>query len=259
MRGAAGIVLVAALCVLASCGDDSDDDALPAPPATGTWSVGQTGGQERWPGDNTNQQPDPVDPEQANLTEIKNELKEYHDDGLYEQDLLSMAVQAQECMLEAATDAERPALVLDIDETALSNYEWMVEVDFLRGSPMLADLFAAHADEANSPPIEPVLDLYEAARDNDIAVFFITGRREPLREVTEENLRNAGYDDFEQVYFAPPEYDDPSIVPFKSGVRADIEEQGYTIVANVGDQDSDLDGGHGGCPHKLPDPYYFIP
>ena len=259
MRGAAGVVLASALCVLASCGDDSDNDSLPAPPATGTWSVGQTGPQERWPGDNTNQQPDPVDPELANLTGIKNDLKEYHDDGRYEQDLLAMAVQAQECMLDAAADAERPALVLDIDETALSNYEWMVDVDFLRGSPMLADLFAAHANEADSPPIEPVLDLYEEARDNGIDVFFITGRREPLRDVTEANLRNAGYDDFADVYFAPTDYDEPSIVPFKSGVRADIEEQGYTIVANVGDQDSDLEGGHGQCQHKLVDPYYFIP
>ena len=33
----------------------------------------------------------------------------------------------------------------------------------------------------------------------------------------------------------------------------------YTIVANVGDQDSDLEGGHAQCPHKLVDPYYFIP
>ena len=44
-----------------------------------------------------------------------------------------------------------------------------------------------------------------------------------------------------------------------SGARADIEVQGYTIIANVGDQDSDLEGGHGGCQHKLPDPYDFIP
>ena len=222
--------------------------------------MGRTGPQERWPGDNTNQQPDPVDPELANLTEIKNELKEYHDDGRYEQDLLAMAVQAQECMLDAATDAERPALVLDIDETALSNYDWMVEVDFLRGSPMLADLFAAHADEAEQPTDRAsARPVRSGAGQRDRRLLHHRAARATARRRRRTNLRNAGYDDFAEVYFAPTDYDDPSIVPFKSGVRADIEEQGYTIVANVGDQDSDLEGGHAQCQHKLVDPYYFIP
>ena len=149
--------------------------------------------------------------------------------------------------------------VLDIDETALSNYDWMVSVDFLRDSPLLGDLFAQHADTSAIPAIAPTLELYETARQHDIAVFFITGRGEKLRAVTEANLKNMGYTDFAGATFNSPDYKEPSIVPFKSGARADIEEQGSTIIANVGDQDSDLDGGHGGCPHKLPDPYYFIP
>ena len=65
--------------------------------------------------------------------------------------------------------------------------------------------------------------------------------------------------DFAGATFNSPDYKEPSIVPFKSGARADIEVQGYTIIANVGDQGSDLEGGHGGCQHKLPDPYDFIP
>ena len=162
-------------------------------------------------------------------------------------------------MLDAIAGVEQPALVLDIDETALSNYDWMKSVDFLRDSPLLRDLFTEHANTESIPPIEPVLQLYEAARANDVAVFFVTGRGERLRTVTEANLVNAGYTDFEEAYFSPDDYSEPSIVPFKSGARAAIEEDGYTIIANVGDQNSDLEGGHGGCPHKLVDPYYFIP
>ena len=37
-----------------------------------------------------------------------------------------------------------------------------------------------------------------------------------------------------------------------------IEKHGYDIVANVGDQQSDLDGGHADGDFKLPDPFYFI-
>ena len=79
-------------------------------------------------------------------------------------------------MVDAVEGVERPALVLDIDETALSNYDWMVSVDFLRDSPLLGDLFAQHADTSAIPPIEPTLELYRTAREHDIAVFFITGR-----------------------------------------------------------------------------------
>jgi HAD superfamily, subfamily IIIB (Acid phosphatase) len=52
---------------------------------------------------------------------------------------------------------------------------------------------------------------------------------------------------------------DRSIVPFKSGERARIEANGYTIIANIGDQDSDLAGGHALHTCKLPNPAYYIP
>ena len=50
-----------------------------------------------------------------------------------------------------------------------------------------------------------------------------------------------------------------SAVDFKSPVRAEIEGAGYTIVANVGDQPSDLLGGHAQRKFLLPDPFYRVP
>ena len=47
-------------------------------------------------------------------------------------------------------------------------------------------------------------------------------------------------------------------VPYKSGERAKIEQRGYRIIANVGDQESDLQGGHADRAFKLPNPFYFI-
>ncbi|MGH2992263.1 MAG: HAD family acid phosphatase [Solirubrobacterales bacterium] len=46
---------------------------------------------------------------------------------------------------------------------------------------------------------------------------------------------------------------------FKSGERERIEDEGFTILVNVGDQDSDLNGGHAKRAFKLPNPMYFIP
>jgi hypothetical protein len=48
-------------------------------------------------------------------------------------------------------------------------------------------------------------------------------------------------------------------VQYKSGARAAIEGQGYRIVANVGDQYSDLAGGHEDIGFKLANPFYFLP
>lgn len=60
----------------------------------------------------------------------------------------------------------------------------------------------------------------------------------------------------------PPENDkmkDKSVIPYKSSTRKMIQEKGYTIVVNIGDQFSDLAGGYAERVFKLPNPYYFIP
>jgi acid phosphatase len=45
---------------------------------------------------------------------------------------------------------------------------------------------------------------------------------------------------------------------YKTKERIKVEAEGYTIIAGVGDQMSDIDGGHSGCTFKVPNPFYFI-
>jgi len=90
-----------------------------------------------------------------------------------------------------------------------------------------------------------------------VKVFFITGRREGERAWTERNLSNAGYSGWEALVMKP-ETLDATAAAYKAAARADIESNGFTIVANVGDQQSDLDGGHAERSFKLPNPFYFI-
>ena len=56
-----------------------------------------------------------------------------------------------------------------------------------------------------------------------------------------------------------PDASTDSTVVYKSGARAAIEQQGYKIIANVGDQYSDLAGGHSASAFKLANPFYFLP
>ena len=48
-------------------------------------------------------------------------------------------------------------------------------------------------------------------------------------------------------------------IPYKSGTRAYIESQGYDIVADFGDQYSDLLGGSADRTFKMPNPNYYLP
>ncbi|HET6830414.1 MAG TPA: HAD family acid phosphatase [Solirubrobacterales bacterium] len=200
------------------------------------------------------------------------ELVRYHDSGRYESDLDKVGSKAQayldrrvaklsrraekRCARHKAKPCRKPklAMVLDIDETSLSNYEDLADNGFSDASAALAtSLFAADA-----PAIDATLELFEDARDLRVSVFFITGRPDlsVVRERTEANLTAAGYSGWRELVLRPS--DAHGTVPYKSGARDEIEDEGYRIVLNVGDQDSDLKGGHADKAYKLPNPYYFI-
>jgi predicted secreted acid phosphatase len=68
-------------------------------------------------------------------------------------------------------------------------------------------------------------------------------------------------------YLNQPGFCGPSItngvscptIQYKSGTRAYIESKGYDIVANFGDQFSDLIGGFADKTFKMPNPNYYLP
>jgi hypothetical protein len=145
------------------------------------------------------------------------------------------------------------ALVLDIDETSLSNFDAIKADNFTFGTNSQQE-----ATLETGKAIPSTVELFNLAKQNGVAVFFITGRRENTRAHTESNLHNQGYDGWQQLFLKPDASTDTT-VQYKSGARANIESQGYRIVANVGDQYSDLAGGHEDVGFKLTNPFYFLP
>jgi hypothetical protein len=80
------------------------------------------------------------------------------------------------------------------------------------------------------------------------------------RIVTEWNLHRVGYEGWQQLYMRPHATRGKPVSVYKTQARADIEDrQHYTIIANVGDQISDLVGAHAQKCFKVPNPFYFIP
>ena len=204
--------------------------------------------------------------------DIVSPLRQYHDSGHYESDLEKVGSKAeayldrrvaklrkkarQRCRARGVSPCPKPklAMVLDIDETSLSNYADLAATDFTDATAALTtSLFAA-----TSPAIDPTLDLFGEARSRGVAVFFITGRPDldVVRDRTEANLTSAGYAGWKVLVLKPA--DAEGTLSYKSGARATIEDDGYRIVLNVGDQDSDLKGGYADKAYKLPNPFYFI-
>jgi predicted secreted acid phosphatase len=224
--------------VLASCASPSTTPALNVPPAAAPASASVS---ERV-----------TVPEPPNLFLLKQELKAYIDDGRYDAGIAEVAAQAKAWIEERARQGGKLAIVLDIDETALSNLKHMREMDFGYVPP----LWDQWVDEAAGPAIEPILEVFKTARSLDVAVFFMTGRKTTDAPGTIRNLEAVGMSDYAGLDFKPNEYRDTT-QSFKTAVRKRITESGYTIIANIGDQHSDLDGGYAERTFKLPNPFYI--
>ncbi len=214
----------------------------------------------------TNPTPVQVGTQPANVGDAKRAATAYHESGAYAHDVAAVVAETGTWLARRAPQVSRPALVLDIDDTALTNWEVIRADDFGRiiGGPCVALPegpcgWAAWDVLGRAPVIEPTLGLYRQARTLGVAVFFITGRPESQRAATARNLRAAGYEGYAALHMVPEGAQFTSAADFKAPVRAAIERSGYTIIANMGDQPSDLEGGHAERGFLLPNPFYQIP
>ncbi|HKB57027.1 MAG TPA: HAD family acid phosphatase, partial [Lacunisphaera sp.] len=139
-----------------------------------------------------------------------------------------------------------------IDETTLSNLSHILDNDFSY-VPKTWDGWVA---EGRAPAIIPVQAVYETVVRAKVDVFFITGRRERDRPGTERNLREVGYETWTKIFFKPNDFTETTRA-FKIDMRRKLMADGYIIIANIGDQDSDLAGGYAERYFKLPNPFYI--
>ncbi|MGB2691231.1 MAG: HAD family acid phosphatase [Thermodesulfobacteriota bacterium] len=196
-----------------------------------------------------------------NLHTAKQAVILYHDSGEYDVDQEEVAQQAISYLANRINknlklpEPKKLAIVFDIDETSLSNYKILLSLDFAYHSHVLL----TELEQADDPAINPTLELYQFAKEKEVAIFFITGRPEKLRLDTEENLKRVGYTEWNKLFLKPDDYKEKSVIPYKSGARKSIEAQGYHIVVNIGDQWSDLAGGFSERVFKIPNPYYYVP
>lgn len=135
--------------------------------------------------------------------------------------------------IAAAPAGEKPAIVLDIDNSSLeTDFHWFWTFP--------------------TPAIAQVRDLTRYANDRGVAVFFVTARPGIVYSLTERNLKAVGYP-VSGLYVRDLPALFGEVSAYKTAKRAEIEARGYTIIANIGNNQSDLVGGHAETTVKLPD------
>ena len=204
-------------------------------------------------------------PPPLNIDKVKEVLLAYQA-GDYDGDVAAVFAAARAYVEGRAGAVSKAALVLDIDETSLSNWANLKANNFGFIADGACDRlpsgpcgFRAWILQGVAPVVKPALDLFNAAKAKGVAVFFITGRRDSERQATLWNLDRAGYEGWEKLVTRPDNDAHATVQAFKTEQRRKVEDAGYKIIATVGDQQSDLDGGFAECGFKVPNPFYFIP
>jgi hypothetical protein len=204
--------------------------------------------------------PEPV----GNMGILRYQVRDYADctgaNGCYWADLDAQTKRAAELLenaVKTAPKSSKKALILDIDETSLSSYCEEVQEDF----GYIPDRFEAWiVSKDASIAIAGTVALARKAQAAGVDVFFITGRPEAQRQATEQNLHSAGYGHWKHLSLRQPSDAGRPTADYKSAERAKIAAEGYTLLLNMGDQWSDLQGAPVALHSvKLPNPFYYLP
>ncbi|MFD6555464.1 HAD family acid phosphatase [Streptomyces sp. NPDC058398] len=192
----------------------------------------------------------------------------------YAKDLARLDASAKRYIDQAARKAHhrhgKPAVVFDIDDTLLLSLDYEKKTNYTYNSAS----WAAYVAQADRPAVFGSADLVKYAASKGVEVFYNSGLKESQRVSAVDNLKKVGVDvnlDASHMFLKdaanPPAYLGDcatatawncTTVQYKAGTRKHIESLGYDIVANFGDQYSDLDGGYADKTYKLPNPTYFV-
>jgi HAD superfamily, subfamily IIIB (Acid phosphatase) len=229
----------------------------------------------------------------TNIDVLRQQIRNYYGDPLGTGVFAPDSYYAREAMF-AARAGERwlswhghahgmKAIVLDVDDTTLATWSYEIFSNWAY-NPTTNATFVT---EQRFPAVPGMVELATEAAEKGYAIIFLTGRPASQEAATLGNLTSDGvgvdagyptpttlidgedglftkpavadYPDYLQVACAGDPNGSCTTIHYKSATRAHIESLGYDIVANFGDQFSDLMGGFADRTFKLPNPNYFLP
>ncbi len=164
---------------------------------------------------------------------------------------------------QAAADGRKPAVVFDADDTTLWTYDMEDGAMHFNFDPVVQD--QQWVQPQRFPATPGMTAVVNAVAGAGCTVVGLTGRNDTQKAATLGNLAKVGYHGFsDPLYFTkwvsgttpgasrpwmqgtPCEDGVCTTAEYKSLTRAHVEDLGYDVVANLGDQFSDLLGGSRG-------------
>ena len=171
----------------------------------------------------------------------------------------------------ADRQGQDPVVVLDADDTTLWTYDMEDAAMHFNFDLALQDQWVQGQKFPATPSMVALTKAVDAA---GCTLVGLTGRSDDQKQATIDNLAKVGYTGFTPANYytkwtgkagsTQPDYITCAAVKcttieYKSQTRKHVAAQGHRIVANLGDQFSDLIGGYGDRQVKLPNPTYYLP
>jgi predicted secreted acid phosphatase len=189
----------------------------------------------------------------VNLQVSKKNVVKYYESGEYSNDLKNIISNAEDEINKIKLQTNS-AVVFDVDETSLSNYENIKKIYFGYDH----EIWDNWINEAKAPAIPEVKQFYDFITLKKIKVIFLSSRNISQYNSTYRNLNNTGYITFDTLILKDSSYAGFTSLAFKSKQRELLTQKGYDIIADIGDQVSDLEGKFHGLQIKLPNYLYII-
>lgn len=182
----------------------------------------------------------------------KTKIENYYESGQYEAEVKAIIYSAIQ-KLSTFTWPDNAAVVFDVDETALSNY------DFIKSQKLSyrKKVWRTYVKRAEATVNQPVKLFYDWLIERGVKIVFLTGRRSDEFDATSKNLNQAGYKKFSKIICRSEKEEQLAAVFFKIEKRKELENNGFKIIATIGDQPNDIIGPATGLKIKIPNLLYF--
>jgi len=182
-------------------------------------------------------------------------LAQYYTSGGYDSELCGIIAPAIE-HFNNLTPSNNDVVVIDVDDTALSNFNVFRASNYSWKSHLYDDQLKSES----SPAVQPVLELYKVLVEKGFKIFFITGRDNNDFNYTHTlgNLKKSGYTKIDSLILKPTEFKSSTAQEYKSTIRQKLANEGYNFVGNIGDQWSDMAGGNAGYMVRITNYMYCI-
>ena len=227
-----------------------------------------------------------------NIDVLRQEIRNYYGDPAgtgtfssnsnYAKEASGVANAGRVWLVAHANAPGKKAILLDVDDTTLATYNYEIASNWAYNPVSNAD----YVNNERFPAVPGMVAMVNQAKSLGYAIIYLTGRPDSQEAATVGNLVKDGFPappplpeateggGSDGLFTKPavsayPSYLTYCRVPtstsscntdeYKTSTRQYIESLGYDIVANFGDQWSDLNGGFADQTFKVPNPRYYLP